>query len=363
MDKEKRIIDVNKMKEIKRALHITHNDGDAVGCAIVATNVFPNSDISENTHFCSIGKQDDTILTLLNLIEENASMEMPEVIMISDISLKRETCDVLEKISKEHHVTLIGIDHHITNNLDDEFSWWHVIKTKIDGLSISASEYMLNLFPETFSNSSKGSLTETLIRMISRYDTWEWIYHPIDWSKTFPGMCDEMVAYVCKLVGPVVTYKELLPYHDHRNQYNEPIVKYNEMVPRWFYEYLNSIHDAEVRYFRTLEDKARATYIDGKVVATILAENQHTNAACTYIFNHYQGIFDYIQILWITSNSVGLRSERGTLDVSVYAKMHNGGGHTEAAGYKVETSEMRDLLNSFMSSPTIYEFLNGDDAN
>ena len=47
----------------KKGFHITHNDADAVGCALVASLAYPELKLEDTTYFCTIGPEPSEVVT------------------------------------------------------------------------------------------------------------------------------------------------------------------------------------------------------------------------------------------------------------------------------------------------------------
>ena len=127
------IKDFNVNKRI--AFHLTHNDMDALGCALIVNYYYKKKDEEDTkitgiktktnveTIFCAIGYQDDKMLEFLNkLMTSPFSYSKSSIdFIISDISIKEDTINELknccERLEGEYGImtSIKGYDHHISN--------------------------------------------------------------------------------------------------------------------------------------------------------------------------------------------------------------------------------------------------------
>lgn len=340
-------------KNLKHGIHITHNDADAVGCALLAVNIFPEYDLVDNTHFCAIGHQDETLRNHINAAISAGNI--PELVIISDLSISEDTRLFLEEKATTHGITLFGVDHHITNPIEDDCEWFKVIRDKhyeeLEGeeVPISAARYMQILASERLPY--LGFLFNDLIKMISRYDTWTWRSHPIDWSKRYPGMADDLIATVCSKIGPETCFKELLDFYsfdrDRRSVNATPL----HMVPDYFYTLYKNIEKERTRYINNIPIKTKVVDMsfDGcnYKVAVFPAENEYANAAAEYIYNNYTFV-DFVAVLYPTTSSVSLRTSKPNINVAEIATNFGGGGHATASGCEISKPEMVSAMATYL---------------
>lgn len=347
--------------EKQHIIHITHNDGDAVGCAMVASAVFWGSDITDNTYFCAIGTQDDKIKEVLT--KEIDKEIYPWAVIISDISLSFETCKWLNGLALKHGFKLLGVDHHATNTLNEYFNWFKVYSSSsyldkyyTEALTpISAAEAMLGIeFPSLYTRNTFVDL----IKMISRYDTWTWRTHPYDWTKKYINMSDDIVAKVCSFMGAEECFKSLWA---HWYDYFDISKEMKTLVPESFFSIYWSLKAEEERYIKTLPNKAHVVYnfLNKYTIAIIISENIHGNAACEYIYNNYDFI-DIVVVVYLSSGKLGLRTKRDDINLGEMVKsiymFCGGGGHSKAAGASIQDTEMLAVVASYlMKSITLEE--------
>ena len=106
----------------KKGFHITHNDADAVGCALVAALAYPELNLEESTYFCTIGPDPSEIIR--SIFSENSIDEIG-LIIISDISVDNEALALLDD-ARNKGVVVVGYDHHVTNTANQKYDWFVV---------------------------------------------------------------------------------------------------------------------------------------------------------------------------------------------------------------------------------------------
>ena len=347
----------------KIGYHITHNDADAVGCAYVAHYIDMDLplyeervkiDFKDRTYFCSIGSQDKVVEDIYNDIM-SGNKPKPEIFIVSDISISEESCELLEKLSVDFGTEILGFDHHKTNNLNEKYSWFHVIKDPAildDGrmVPISASMYMLRWLSDQDRLPDIDSIyfIYEQILAISDYDVWNWKNLPGNYGQD-QGYDADITAIVCRVLGPELMLNTLI---------------YDEGEERYPNEW-DIIYRAEKvsmnKYLKSVPNKTRVySGHSGYNIALIIGENQFANAAAELIGSEYS--VDGVMMIFPSTNSVGLRTKRTNLDLSSHAKKYfNGGGHPQASGGRLDDNEFLELLKIFYTdSLSLEEFISNN---
>jgi oligoribonuclease NrnB/cAMP/cGMP phosphodiesterase (DHH superfamily) len=339
------------MEETKKThvIHITHNDADAVGCAIVAANLFPETDIVDNTHFCVLGTQEQVITDLLNDAFDNNTL--PDMIVFSDISMTESFTTNLEEICAQNKITLVGYDHHPTNHLDEKHPWYNVISDESQYSSLVGADTLVSatwiMCQVLIRECQVPEIFIDVMNMISRYDTWTWRKYPYDWSEKYGFLCDELIAQICKQIGPEQTFKDLLPYYmiDDNGQVAATAEK---AVPDHYYVLYDLYKRGLDQYLKTLNEKCRITEMNDLVFALIPFENNYANAACEYVYNNFDYV-DVVAVIYLSSNKIGLRTGRDNIDLGQMASTwKQGGGHKKAAGATIPPTEMVACAASYL---------------
>lgn len=354
-----------------KLVHITHNDGDAVGCALVAHYAYLDS--VEEIYFCDVNEANNKTCELIDKWETNDSY--PGKIIISDISVQLETWIRLLNIKKSImnetgiDIDLMMIDHHLTNPCSGHDPYVFV-KDSFDGIDLSSAalnmikhvNFATKISAAVADNNFSKHLYENLfaiINDISRYDTWEWKHHPE--PRVIP---ESLVADVCKFIGPKETYHKLIDYlWDHGDTAtdlvsdNYPAYYLTSTIyPTYFINLLNAITIKKENSMASLESFVRVTVEGEYVIASFIASNEYTNDIADKINTSYD--VDIVRILYPSSCKVGFRTARTDINLGRYAKrFYNGGGHPQAAGAKMSIDSFVLIYESVMNSPTLQKWL------
>ena len=330
----------------KYGLHITHNDADAVGCALVAAYYRQDLNFEDSTFFCPVGKADEALWEFLdNIHDEN----YPSLIIISDISISEESCRRLEELANKYKIVLYGCDHHPTNNLEKDFPWFYVQKTK-EGIfhpdgklyeaAVSAA-WVLNERIKDFKYlSHDNSHVSKIIDTISRYDTWEWRHNPSQTGN------EDLVAAICSTLGPQKMFLELL---DHvRSSGN--LCATDRVFPEYFYMLYETNSLAKERAKEKVLSKTRLiTTDDGYNVALFICGDTFGSACAEVLYNTYDEL-DIVGIIYPDISTLSLRTKKADIHVGMLAKNWGGGGHAAAAGVKLNDEQMLNLFKLFYSA-------------
>ena len=181
----------NEEAEKKKLIyHITHNDADAIGCAIVADCI---KGYETMTLFCSYSSVDEDVRNVLinnSSTQKDGKLIFPDILLISDISaLGDETITFLENYKEAganegKDVKLVWIDHHASNRRNETLEWCTVISKDSDGTPVSAAKLLYNIYIDEIEDAYKKYLG-VYVESVSRYDTWEWKKHPSNYSEEY----------------------------------------------------------------------------------------------------------------------------------------------------------------------------------
>ena len=323
-------------KSNRQVLHITHNDGDGVGCALVTRFMVS---AGRDTYFCNTGNGADNASDVLMDIVANGQIGKYTDIIISDVSIRDDVADTIESYCKENDVRLLMVDHHPTNKLSETHDW--VIMSKpIDGVPVSAAatlalvlngKSMLKFtyfssetditrvsFDHVF-GSKHPNMSHTFsywITMISRYDTWEWKKHP--WS----GVYEDHVTNMIKYTNPIATC-------DHLTEciYNGTLV--SDVMKRYTHMRNSELDEF---YKKCIANKTFVTmeFHGYKTIAYMVIGETGINDIKERLLKNFVNV-DIVMAIDPKSRNISLRCRDGH-DVGKIAAEYGGGGHAGAAG-------------------------------
>ena len=175
-----------------KAVHFTHNDGDAVGCELVYRLMilkhFNIKDENALTFFCSNGDIDNIFKNYFG--EAFRNNDIPNIVIISDNSISKETYQWFNEAvgDKRKEMSVYGYDHHATNPFIGEPLWMieegdkspayimHNFYKNILRMDQNITHIIENPSKKNdiFMGDFYADRIKEIINAISRYDTWSW---------------------------------------------------------------------------------------------------------------------------------------------------------------------------------------------
>ena len=401
---------------MSKIIHITHNDADGVGCAVIFklyNKYVLNNKYNDviTLHTSNHGIQDEVV----SVFEDYSDISE---LIISDISPAKDTpsYNILMDIyngKKDVKVTLI--DHHLTNPFKDMES------TDNFSINVYTSKYSL-IASNRFMDNCKSQLqhyktnydtlvdkliekklndeaTEDLIRYIidryfgddisatfimyvyylslygklttihpnlpkvitdfvysiSRYDTWEWCKHPIAYIE---DIITNAIKYnTVEIVSDTLYYTFSDLVNNTAGKINETLepASYIQFLPDEYTAIEHVANSSMEKYMSHIDTKLKVSS-SGEYLYGIIANDNSVNMSVVSerIEKLYPNIFDYIVILYSESKTISFRTARDTVDVSRIAqRCYGGGGHRKAAGAMVDISTFVSFLTEYWISDSI----------
>jgi oligoribonuclease NrnB/cAMP/cGMP phosphodiesterase (DHH superfamily) len=287
---------------------------------------------------CSTGSVDNEVD---KFIEEKRYNDFDEIYIV-DLSVNEEIAKKIEGIDGLAN-KLFLFDHHKTAEWLNKYSWAYVINTNSLGVPECGTSILykyMNAF--VFANPT----TETFVEAVRSYDTWDWKKNNNPYAKDLHdvlniiGYNDFILEYVDTLKNGILncpegknfdikeSHKFLLKYKRKEidkfieSKLKQVMVKENYGVVLCDnYSCLSELGNAIVESFPDL-DYVKLIYPGGVALRSKAIEKNTSRVK-----------------LSLQDGSVKLNisnKNRADFDVSVIAKQHGGGGHTNSAGYKDE---------------------------
>lgn len=311
---------------VKTMLHVTHNDADAIGCTMIASN---HKDYVAHTIFSAIGDADANIIQYLNT--HNA----PDFILITDISIREDTAVLLEKYRdglKEQgvEVRLLLVDHHKTNTLSQKHDWAIVVSEDENGVPISAAKLLMLVIRGGIVPSMLTVLDE-YIEKISRYDTWEWKRNPSE------SMDEENTNILIKQLGLEATAKLIYESMSPRGL----------VIPEYAQTLIDIYKEKRERYLpKVLENTVITNFMEYRI-ALWMESGEYFNESMEYIYLTNPEV-DIVWALCPSRRSFSFRTNKDDINLGRFAKMFGGGGHPRAAGANnIESDLFMDWVKTY----------------
>lgn len=393
-----------------RGLHLTHDDADAVGCALV-TEILATVDKTTWEHrFCSVMKNsekniDDVFSSLIDTWEADIRT-MPDILLVTDISIKKDTenrfLDFLNrrffKKSKNYYwnntksLGIVWIDHHKTNNMRSEFllldksekisasgilfselsvqtlenigdlpgdeyiakitsSFTEMIESfKHDGLAF------MYIISEMFAEESIESRCNLInlariIYDVSRYDTYLFKKEPSKVGHEYD------VNAITRYFGSENTLMLLLEFLNDLKIETICLTDYEKTIP-----YPNSLirvineferKEFEMKQYALENYKIIDNFDDiGHTVAVLVLDDEHNTHHNEQAEAIYMKEKDIHYVLLIQNNlSISLRTNRKDIDLGAICKeLWDGGGHPQAAGATLSKEQKDVMLQKYNDS-------------
>ena len=362
-------------------IHFTHNDSDAIGCAVLASLAIL---YEYDTVFNSNGSIDKNIMDFISLYESGLIETKYKNILITDISLKEETANTLQDFAEAHKMQLLLIDHHITNKMSENYPWAIVTSSRLDTMDdddntpytvdelISATGIIgemnkwanaphlyttvLNPFSEpsisrmvrlnakgfngTF-NDVEGcedlyyDAAMSYANEISRYDTWEWQHKPKMYDENFTSV-------LLTFISLEELYKQIaVNLVDYRTPYND--------THHILYDiYIKKIQD-DLKYARNnmvVVNPGKIPALAEYKIGIIMEPTYYSEVANTLCKENLD--IDIIVILFPSTRTISLRSIREDLNLGrICERIYKGGGHPKAAGAKLSPNDFMNILGIY----------------
>lgn len=370
--------------------HITHNDSDALGSALVVDLYRANSLTHGATKgylpvhtFNSVNGAKENLLFIIDMMnsvytsnetgwefdeldldrfqkllsgfryDPLGTIAVPGEIIITDLSIDSDILDKLEDISKKFNIKFLYVDHHkssVENN--QRYSWCHVTTTDENGTLRSACKYLLDIYKEKYENFtnviSNHSFFERYIDDISRYDTWLWKTTP----KDIPTE-NETTVIINAVGGIENAYKiinriVLIDRIDMLSLSSLPevqaVISASEMKKQsYIKKYTNStVYSMGYNLEFNTPEYATAYF------ALVILPEEFGNDIMENIYTNSERHIDVVVGIYPSSKTLSFRKgPHSKIDLSVLAKRYGGGGHDSAAGAKLNTDQFIEILTKY----------------
>ena len=358
-----------------RRLLITHNDGDGIGCALVALQM---KDKLTDIEFCNTGKgEHNASEVLISKIIEESFKQTPlyDEILITDVSISDKVAEMVDKFCKENNVDLLMVDHHPTNKLYEKYDWVKMSEhVKEACVTPSAAAYLAmlmndktdvkftyitNEYKHEIQEKAKRALDEgvdlgnqfysdyaysAIITNISRYDTWEWKNNP----RHNPNVKEDLVTVLLSLHNEPDVLMDLYDNVLNGVYYSdENLEEYTQFInerERKFEEYMDKLVFPDIESYGGLQ---LAVYLHSKDVSiSTFNEYIHDNWKYSKYYREYDiDVPDILISLNPENRTMSLRTQLENIDLGkIVSTKYGGGGHAKAAGAVLTPEDFTKVL-------------------
>lgn len=375
-------------------LHITHNDSDAVGCALVVEYYIKqekyktddkrylylpvhnfNSVISakekiqllNNVLSCLVWNDDakydnettisaDALkqfkeLTLGYNYDDMGLLELPGKIMVTDLAIDITLMDTLAKLCKQFEIEFLYVDHH-TSNLNNHSPWkfFHIEATDENNIPRSACKYLYDLIIDKLYNTEiihNFDAFYKIINDISRYDTWLWKTDPDEGDENHTTILINEIGSVSEAFNEI-RYQLLM--QENITTSLQDIERFSTLIEcnlnrkdQVIKKYLkNTVYD--LGYNLGFNNRALTTV---KFALVVLPDN-FGNDIMEAIYTSKDQKVDVVIGLYPATRSLSFRrAYYSSIDVSKIASIYGGGGHAAAAGATLDSESFIRFLKYY----------------
>lgn len=312
----------NSLVNGDRILHITHDDLDAEGCAVIAELYAEANGFEIDTHFCHIGTTDKTIESVLNENTYNG-------ILITDIGISYY---MAERLNNSGMVVAM-VDHHPTNKLDQKYDWALVGRDETESATHLLYRLMKDDIEKNIDSNRSIRMLEIFANKVSRYDTWEWQKNPVDYSEEDLNIINLLMGNV----RSVTIFKKMILSPS-----------YAKFIPAVYQEFIDAYKERRINSVERTANNCVKTQItlDGVEynVGICIPSSMFFNAEITGCYQAYPEL-DIVFGLSPTTRMMSLRSCKLNINCGeIAAKYYNGGGHAGAAGGDIDMSLLETYI-------------------
>lgn len=336
------------MDNITHIKHFTDNDLDGLGCKLLSKLAFGQQNNDYHLDVKVSGRQ--TIEGDFRLFVESCEYQLYDYIIMTDTSVSE---DLFTLADRRFGDKFILIDHHKTVfHLNDMYQWSNVVVSKNNQLECGTSLFYEFLTKHgLFNYLSEGQKTalDIFVEKVRRYDTWEW-------KDKYNDIEAKQLNRLLYLIGE----DRFMEYYYYTFCEARKGVSLTFSEGKWlemFTELEKSILEIDEHRFQNyLKKKARELIVremrvGDKVLhyGMVFADQYHSELG-NQLCEIYKSI-DFVMLVDVANDKMSFRAVKNNVDVSVIAKMFNGGGHVKSSGGYFK-ADFKDIVTGLVERQT-----------
>lgn len=251
--------------------------------------------------------------------------EIPDVLLISDISPSLKVAQKLDEFYQSENCPIYLFDHHQTALDLNQFEWATVVVEE-NGFKPCGTSLLYQFVKET------GIEIDDLVDMgldyfvdeVRLYDTWEWVKESFESPKELNDLF--------YLIGP----KDFIENRIQHIQSGDGLYLFTT-----FEENLLGVEKARIKDYLKRKNNEMIIISDffkdeegnSLTVGVVQADNYISELGHHLCKEHSE--IDFAILLNLTRNKASLRADKENVDLVPIAKRYNGGGHQHAAGCQI----------------------------
>lgn len=318
---------------MKNVYLFTHTDLDGIACSIIMRKFYDNyKDYFNVIHnFYNYDDIDDAVLNFMETIDSSTV----DFIYITDISVKDETAEKLDKFCRENTIQLNLIDHHSTAIRLNKYDWANVVteyddNRKACGVSLLFDHLYMN--PEYAPDPIR-----VFVEMVRLWDTYQ-----------FETAGD---------LGEIAKDLNYLFQNIKREDFIQAMCCYyvsniHESFPAFLPDHATIIAKAKEREDTVFENaKSRLMIVgDGNYLAGFYFGNSYVSQVCNRLCKDNPKL-DYVCCINTVRGTLEFRSIKDNIDLGKdVASKWGGGGHPKAAGAQISEAVFYKMLESVLNN-------------
>lgn len=314
---------------MKKILLFTHNDLDGIGVKIVGELYAKEIGKEIECFTCGYGNINKIVSSRIS-----GTYKDYDEIIIGDISVKEEVAEELNNLYKEG-IKILLIDHHETALWLNKYEWCNV-NVKVDG-ELRCGTYQLAHHPK-FSNVLDK--IKVFVECVDSYDVWRWKTE----NNIYPKQLNSLLFMLGIEKFCEFAYSNFINVKTEQELLSSDIAKILiEVSDR---KAMNKAHTCEVSMVIS-----RILYKDKYYKCGIVNCDEYISEVADIILGRNNEID--ILILLNLPHSISFRTQKD-LDISLGDFSQHitgqGGGHYQAAGARIDTSQVVNFTNKLFKS-------------
>ena len=300
------------------------SDIDGMGEVILSKLAFGDIDYILCTNVYTLNKR---------VLEEynKSTLYNYERIYITDLSLKKDTADILYKDEKLKDKIYI-FDHHETAIAEGLLEYPNCnIQIKDEEKTCCATQiYYEYLVKENYLK--RNPILDEFVELVRREDTYDW--------KKLEDFKSHDLAILYNSIGPEKyikrIYNKLLNNNNNDNNNN---FDFSDEEKEIIQDKKEEIKEKIEKYTKYLKQKT----IDNIKVEVCFIEYEYRNEIADYLIENNKNDSDVVMMIAMDNDQISLRSLKENEYPRIIAEKYGGGGHNRAAAIPI-TDQIKDII-------------------
>lgn len=307
----------------------THTDLDGVSCGVVLNYLNPTADIK--ILFCDYDNINDEVERFLS----SKSYKIYDRVFITDISVNNKVAALIDNVSKNSSTIFTLLDHHVTADWLNKYSWAKVQTNYSDGTGTCGTSLLYDYF-DSMCDINEPCLGQ-FVTYVRLWDTWEWTKDKSKFrmseylSLLLNTMCKaEFIDTIIWTLEHNCEDGQFLLSDESLNIVHKEIEHRNAHVQ-------NALNTAQI-----IDDYAR-----GVTFACVFSDDYESEIGNQLCIQN-PGIM-YAVIINLKSKTISFRTTSDSFNVAVELAIPlGGGGHPKSAGCPITKSD-KDIMRFFLN--------------